>query len=121
MRASARFRGVGANIDIHAQDFGICGAATCGVQLEHGGGKDQRAAVGDAGFDDQVWFYVPDDFLHGNHVLGVLDDGSAEPREMIGIFVDVGLAHPIAGGLREPIVSALDSNLLGTFTFELFA
>jgi hypothetical protein len=36
---------VDADVDVHPQHLG--------VQFQHGGGKDQRAVVSNAGFDDQ--------------------------------------------------------------------
>jgi hypothetical protein len=56
---------VGADVDIDADDlavwalrverFTLFGGVAVVQQGEHGGAEDQRAAVGDAVFDDQVW------------------------------------------------------------------
>ena len=40
---------------------------------------------GHTGFNDEVWLDRPDQFLHGHHVLRILNDGAALPAKL-GIF-----------------------------------
>jgi len=35
--------------------------------------------------------------LHGDHVLRVLNDGAALPREIIGVAITIGFTRPNAG------------------------
>jgi len=84
---------VGTDINVNAQHltFGVLGVERgAGLdrfahveQGKHGCAQDQRTAVGDARFDDQVGLDLPDQFLHGNHVLRVLDDGAAKCCEFV--------------------------------------
>ena len=50
--------------------------------------------------DDQVRLYGPDQLLHGNDVLRVLDDRPAEPAEVVGIALGVGVEKPVQRQLR---------------------
>src|SRR4051812_46440801 len=54
-------------------------------QFQHRSIKYDRAPMSDAGFNDQVRLYFPDDFLHGQYILWVLNDRSAHPGEIIGV------------------------------------
>jgi hypothetical protein len=40
---------------------------------QHGYAHDERPALSDAGFDDEVRFDLPDKFLYDHHVLGILN------------------------------------------------
>jgi len=41
------------------------------IQLrQYGSAENQRATVGNAGFDDEIGLDLPDQFLHGYHILG---------------------------------------------------
>ena len=52
--------------------------------------------MSDAGLNDEAGFDGPNHFLKGGDVLRVLNYWTAQPFEMIGIFVGVGLVHPFA-------------------------
>ena len=51
-----------------------------------GGVEDQRAAMGDAGLDDDVRLHPVDDFLDTHHVFGKLDDWPAHPGEAVDVL-----------------------------------
>ena len=78
---------VGPDVNIDTQHFALRvsgvkhGARFNGVTQiklrQHRSTEDQRTPMCDAGFDDQVWLDLPDEFLNGDHVLGILDDGAA--------------------------------------------
>ena len=74
-------------------------------QLEQGSGKDQRSAAGDAGLDDEVGSYPPNDLLNGDDVLRELNDRQAEPGEVIGVLVLRGSIEPVSGDLPKVLVS----------------
>ena len=78
-----------------------------------------RAAVGNAGLDDQVWFDLPDEFLHRHHVLRILDDGAALPLKMVGIIEGIRLIKPMSSRIGELPITSLSSDLLGTFCLKL--
>jgi hypothetical protein len=111
---------VGADVDVDAQHPCIGRTAAGGVELQHGGRENERAAVGDARLDDQLGLRGPDDLLHGHHVLGVLDDGPAQPFEVVGVLALVGLVHPGARGLGQGRAGALGGDFLRALALELF-
>src|SRR5439155_10771225 len=41
-------------------------------------------------FNDQVWLDRPNQLLHGDDVLGILDNRASQPREIVGILRDRG-------------------------------
>ena len=90
-----------------------------GVQLEHRRREDQRAAVRDAGLDDQLGLQRPDQLLHRDDVLRVLDDRPAEPGEVVRVLGGDRRRHeprappPAAVGRRR-----WPSIRLGDFAFE---
>ncbi len=61
-------------------------------QRQHRRAENQRAAVGDAGLDDEVGLDLPDEFLGGDDILRVLDDRTTEPREIIRILIAITFA-----------------------------
>ena len=62
-------------------------------QCKHRGTEDQRTSMGNAGFNNQIRFYLPNNFLHGSHVLRILNDRSAKPFEIVGILRQEGFGH----------------------------
>src|SRR5207244_13299790 len=58
--------------------------------------KNQRAAARYAGLDDQLWPSAPDDLLHRNQVLGVLDDREPQPGKVIGVPMPAAGIEPVA-------------------------
>src|SRR5260370_38612284 len=55
--------------------------------------------MGDPSFDDQVRVDLPDDLLRRHDVLWQLDDGPAEPGEVIGVLKATA---PLEPGARQP-------------------
>ena len=56
-------------------------------QLQHGRGKCDRAAMGHAGFYDQIRTRAENDLLDGDDILGQLDDRPPIPREVVRVAV----------------------------------
>src|SRR5262249_16724004 len=56
-------------------------------QLAQAGIEYQRAAVCDSGLDDLVRPQRVDDLLNSEHVLGQLDDRTAQPGERVDVLV----------------------------------
>ena len=105
---------VGADVDIDAQHlslrlFGLNGFAFFDrvahiKQRQHGRAENERPAVGDPRFDDEVGLDFPDQFLHGDHVLRVLDNRPPKPREIVGILWQKGLLHERRCGIDQRCV-----------------
>jgi len=55
--------------------------------------------VCDSGFDDKIGLNLPDQFLNGHHILGILNDGAREPGKVVGILWDIAGPHEIIGGI----------------------
>ena len=67
--------------------------AIAAEQLEDRRRERQRAAVGDAGLDDDLRLDSPDQLLDRDDVLRVLDDRQAEPVEVVRVAVLVELSR----------------------------
>ncbi|MOA13576.1 hypothetical protein D3C78_1336360 [compost metagenome] len=93
-----------ADIDVDAQHFAMAD------QFQHRGVKHQRAAVGNTGLDNDVRPQRPDDLLHGDHVLGKLNDRAAHPAEVVGVLMFGGRANPVQrrGLQRFVLLQAFD-------------
>jgi len=84
---------MGADVDVDAEHapLGVCWVQWRALlhrvavvqQREHGGAEDQRAAVGDAGFDDEVWLDLPDEFLHRPYIVRNLNCWPTHPSKVI--------------------------------------
>ena len=103
---------VGADIDIDAEHLAVS------HQLAQRGVVDQRAAMRDAGFDDQVRSHVPQDFLHGDHVLRVLDDRPAHPSEIIGVLGVDRITHEVGCVRLDARIPTKRANARGDFVVE---
>src|ERR1700693_1453457 len=57
--------------------------------------------MGNSGLDHEVRFDVPDDLLRRHDVLWQLDDGPAEPGEVIGVLKATAPLKPGTGQPRE--------------------
>lgn len=122
------FAVVGSDVDINSQHLAtrltrIKGCALLnGVghveQGEHGSAEHQRTAMGDASLNDQIWLDLPDDFLHRDDVLRILDDGAAEPFEMVGVLEAICFFHPRDGQLPKCYISSLSLDFSVAFFFE---
>ena len=76
--------------------------------------------MGDAGLDDEVGLHRPDQLLHRNDVLRVLDDRASQPLEVVGVLVGVGPRDPVERCLDESLVGALGVDFGAAILFELF-
>jgi 8-oxo-dGTP pyrophosphatase MutT (NUDIX family) len=56
-------------------------------ELEHRSREHDAATVRDSGLDDEVRLHVPDQLLHQYNIARELDDGAAEPAEVVGVLV----------------------------------
>ena len=54
-------------------------------QFQHRCIKDQRTSMCNTCFNNQIGFYIPNNFLHGNHILRILDNRPAQPGKIIRI------------------------------------
>ena len=57
---------------------------------------NQRSAVCNSGFDYEVGPDLPDNFLHGDHVLRKLNYRPTHPVEIVRVLVTCNLAQPDA-------------------------
>jgi len=80
---------VAPDVDVHPHH-----EAVAAEDLEQGRRVDQRAAVRDAGLDDEVGAHLPDELLNGEEVLRQLDDGPAEPAEVVRVAPARDLQEP---------------------------
>ena len=85
---------------------------------EHRSGKDERSAVRDARFDDQVRPAPPDHFLYRQHVLRILDDGPAEPAEVVGIFGIHGGVEKCFRSINERLICRIGGNPIAALDHE---
>ena len=95
---------MGADIDIYAHHFAVIDFTAALKNGEHRSAEDQRASPSDPGFDNQVWFHLPDDFLQCLNVLGEIYEGHSQPGEIVYI---VGLTN--ADLVEEGRVAACNS------------
>ena len=96
---------VGADIDVDAKHFAardfrieFLARLNSFTHIQHGqqgGAEDERAAVGDAGFDDEIGLDLPDQFLHGDHVNGRLDNWPTHAFKVIHVSILERLNHPV--------------------------
>ena len=79
--------------------------------------------MGDAGLDHQVRPDLPDQLLHRNHILWILDNGTAQRGEVVGILGSDRCNREIPCSLSQiPVVSIRGdprSNLVIEFTHYL--
>ena len=80
-----------ADIDVHAYD-----PARRTEHFKQRRKENHRAAACDAGLDDHFRPSAPDDLLHRDQILRVLDDGQTQPREVVGISVPAAGVEPVA-------------------------
>ena len=108
---------VRADIDVESEDFSFRNTWIKGLlffdclaeidQCEHRGTEDQRASMRNAGFYNQIRFHLPNNFLHGSHILRVLDDWSAKPFEIVGILRQEGFGHEALACFFKEFVFAI--------------
>ena len=89
------------NVLFHAQHLSVAAG-----QFQHGGIEHQTAAMGDPGFNNQVRLDPPNQLLHGNDILWVLNNGPPHPGEIVGIAASDGPIHPFPAELMEFCVAA---------------
>src|SRR6185436_18433017 len=79
---------------------------------EHGSGKNERSTPGDSGLDDQVRLHEPDNLLHGLEILGNLQNGDAQPREVVDIvgLADAYLVEERPGSRLQFLVATIGGN-----------
>ena len=120
---------MGANINVNAQhlaagDFrveylaGFDGVAHI-QQRQQRGAKNERTAVGNPGFNDQVRLNLPNQFLHGHHILGILDNGAALPGEIIRIFRQRRGLHKRCRTVTQRLVGGDSRNPLFHFCLKI--
>ena len=76
--------------------------------------------MGNAGLDNERWAHGPDQFLHGNHVFRVLDDGATQPVEVVEVLLLHRVENPVVseriqrriGGKQAKPLFALAGELL---------
>ena len=105
------------DVDIDAQD-----AAPGPPRIEHGAAlrrvaviqkhqqrraQDERSAVRDACFDNQIGAAGPDHILEGDNVLRILDDGAVQPREVVTVMMNARLLPPQEAERGQLLVFAL--------------
>src|SRR5687767_4579215 len=65
------------NIYVDSQHFSFSN------QLHKRSVINKRSAMSNAGFDDEVGLHLPDNLLHSDHVLRILDDRSTHPCKVV--------------------------------------
>ena len=114
-----RFAIVRADVDIEPKHCGVFRSARDRIEFEHRGRKDQRPAMRNTGFDDEVGLDGPNNLLDGDNVLRVLNYRPSHPLEMIGIFGAVCAAHPRARCLPEVNIVPHRVDFCRTLALEL--
>src|SRR5688572_21312633 len=71
--------------------------------------------MGDARFDDEIWPRAPDNFLHRDHVLRILDDWATEPGKIVRVFRRHGCTHKGVSTRLQRLTSAVRQNSLVDF------
>src|SRR5438874_201576 len=72
-----------------------------------------------AGFDDQLRLYRPDNFLHGEYVLGNLDDWASHPSKVVSVFVRSDVPYPCVRQALQGLVFTESFDVVLHFSREL--
>src|SRR5207244_2487717 len=86
--------------------------AVAADKLQQRGVENQPTAVRHAHLDDHLGAHLPNDFLQRHQVLRPLDDGDAEPGEVVFVLVTAGLAHYGQGRVAQVEIGAERGDVL---------
>src|SRR3954465_12854969 len=87
-------------------------------QREHRRTQDERTTVRDTGLDDEIRPHPPDQLLSSDDILWVLNNRTAHPAEVVGIFRHRRRAHDPRGRLTKLRVRSVRSDPLFDFRLE---